>query len=114
MDLSLAMIVSPVFRASVSAHLEHELSAQMASLAHLVRGCGFRQWIDLDLRHAHGAALDQRYDAFEMRAVAPDFGTQRNHVLTRRDRGRRSGADERGASAGAQDGERAIHHVAAD
>ena len=39
-----------------SAHLEHELAAQVPAFAHPVRRGRLRQRVDLDLRHAHGAA----------------------------------------------------------
>src|SRR6185436_9511939 len=56
-----------------SAHLEHELSAQVPPLAHLVRRGGFGQRVNLHLRRADGAGGDERDDPLQVRAVAPDF-----------------------------------------
>src|SRR5437763_6461658 len=98
----------------MSAHLEDELAAEVASLAHLVGGGRLRERETGDLGDAYGPLADQLDDAVEMRAIPADLRPQRLHLAPGRLRRLRAGGDECRASSGLQDGKRTLGHVAAD
>src|SRR5262249_3626158 len=59
---------------------EHQLAAEMAGLAYFVRGHSFAE---LKARHFRRADRPDRYqlrDAFEMRPITPDMGTQGHDI----------------------------------
>src|SRR5690242_18285312 len=76
----------PRWMQAPSAHIEHQLPAQMAAFAHGVRRGSLRQRIVLDLRRAHRTGSDERDDPLQMRAVAADVGTIGLHIVARRRR----------------------------
>src|SRR5262249_51897888 len=97
-----------------STHFKDELAPEVARLAQPMRLGSIGQAINLDLRRAHRAYLDELRDAFEMPPGAPNRRSQRLDVIARRFRRLRARRDEGGPTARPEHRERPLCHLAAD